>query len=559
MSTLSLLILCVIVITTKADQLLSSDELAEWKNNDYKIGIIGGGASALLTAFRLYTEHDINNIEIFESEPEPSYSALSIVDFISSGPGDIGTVFVPRSSFDIINTDPNNYTINFETNPFFQSLLDRYSLTKYDLNLDFLNISTLTTADSLYWLNIFMAENGYTQAQLVTEIVTLLLYYEQVLLADSLIFNIDDYYNLGLSVKGETLTEFGDRLNLPITAFIQNWFCDIVGGIGPCIEYSSGYSLNYHIRFRISFWSGLLFLSGFRQGDFAQFPFVDALLGDPYITRPSYFGITEGYQQLWDSMSDELQNQCGIDVNYNAKVTGIEQKNNGKISIYYEGNCSSKKRRKSSGKKNRKCTKGKKFDKVFVTVRPLDFLQILEGNDDFEDEYNVYSATSYSVIVFALYNIYETPDWLIAATEPGPVDIAFVLYPTILSAGKAEGDGFDGSYNCSAFGAGFADNGTKIILSGYVDSDAEFDNFEQELEYCLQQFEDQLVNDLGVGTFDIITKRIWQHAKPTAEAEGNGWYEDLAAVQGNPLYFTGEAVTGYTVPSVFSWINKNIG
>ena len=99
----------------------------------------------------------------------------------------------------------------------------------------------------------------------------------------------------------------------------------------------------------------------------------------------------------------------------------------------------------------------------------------------------------------------------------------------------------------------------EIILSGYVDSDAEFDNFEQELEYCLQQFEEQLVNDLGVGTFDIITKRIWQHAKPTAEAEGNGWYEDLAVVQGNPLYFTGEAVTGYTVPSVFSWINKNIG
>eukprot|EP01084_Bolivina_argentea_P258744 436336_1 len=536
----------------ECNKVISSDELKEWKAKNYKIGIIGGGASGLTVAYKLNTEYGINNIDIYEKESEPSESAIT-VEIGSDGPVDLGTIVWPRATYDIINPDNDQYQIDFETDQYFASLLEKYNLNRYELAVGYLNITSRESSDSV-WLTSFLEENHYTPDQMISEIIQTLLIYEQIKLMNDDIYNIDDYYKYGFTVKGETLNDLGNRLNLPIASFMHNYFCDTNGGVGPCAtSWSSSAQLNYQVKWRTGFWSRLLYSFGYRYGDFTQYPFVNELLNDPNIESAPYFALREGFQSLWDSMSDELIEK-GVNIQYNTQVVHLSNGNyyKNKFAVSFSNLCTKKRK-----------VKTKKYDKIFVAVSPDDAVKFLDMND-FPDEYSLYTNTYFTPWISAVYNIHTKPAWI----DNSGMDVdnvhVYVVYPYAINNGKKPEDGFSDLYNCSIYFNGIFDHGTNMSLWAYVTPD-NFDRFDEPKKenakiWCTEKFHEQLMNDYQVSEFDeTFTKVVSLGPRPLVDAELNDWYELLHNIQGNPLYHVSGVVTGYTVVNVNWWINKNVG
>lgn len=506
-----------------------------------KIAIIGGGASGLYAAHQLYYDKGISNITIFEKEDNPSASAVSYkYDTKNNETLDMGTIFIPSSSYKYVEKDDGSQKVDLDIWKPIKALIDKYQLELLPVSGGFILDAENKKIDSVAQ---FFAKSGYdlkdpqTAAQLADELIRIMLYLEPLYHIE--LFDIKDLYDMGFTLKGETIQEWGARLNFPILTHLQMWAAD-QAGMAPTHLSSAANVIKLTEKFRIPYFAMLLKHFGISHNDprIADYDFIKAVLynnGEDVLQKPTYYRFRDGYQSLWDNMSNDLtKNSKGkIKIRYNTEVTGVtsnkSDENEGQITIKdHLGNQHT-------------------FDYVFLSVRRNAALSILNPKS-FPTRYALYEngTTEDPHYMAKLYKLNTENQWFSR-------DGVYPIYPNAKLAGT---ENVKDIYNCEPFYAYIVGNAKYLTTFGFIQDTETY-------ESCKNNSFNYLVNEMGIKDLskeDLIQENLWSlGSQILPEAEKAGMHEKMHELQGHQgLFFIGETLSGFTVPNQMEFVLKHI-
>ena len=535
------------------------------KSYQPKICFVGGGASAIYTAYTLFYDHGLCDITIFERGDTASKSAQSYVyDKKNNYALDLGTIFIPASSCKIKSKNSS------KSSPYWDIDWDIWSpmkelIDKYDLKLTRQNGSFLLDCSKKERTLILKAFefNGWdigiinsitnpqvkkNREKLKKECIKVINMLEPLYNLDC--YGIDEIYKLGICNKGEKIIDWGKRHDCEMVTWFLMVAADMAG-MGPtCIVSSAASVLRLTEKFRMPYFALFLTYLGVNKSSdcIKDYPFIQSLLyhgGDciinelDVVTSPTYYTFKNGYQSLWNNMIDD-----------------ITSKSNGSIKFYL--NTPVKKVTKCGSESSdsvnvETANKGDfNFDYVFISSRRDSTLELLDEKS-FSEEHDLYLSASSETIDYyaALYKLdKDKKQWF-------SKDGIYPIYPYSKHIGTPE---ITNIYQCEPFYAYVFNDGEYIVAFGLVDDKADL-----PIEKCRELLFNHLINDdknsLGIKNLkrkDLLHDQKWDLGSQfLPNGEINNCYDTLYKLQGkNGVFFIGETVAGFTVPNQFDFVKK---